>query len=159
MPTPTKKQKEFKSLDKYSNLLDSSIRIPGTQKTIGLDPLLGLIPGVGDVAGYSFSMVLIYNMVKYGASKRLVLKMMGNVILDSTIGFIPLVGTIFDFVYKSNDRNVRLFREYHDDGMHRESTMPLFLGLMAISFVFLFALAFVAWWVFSSIGEWMSVMP
>ena len=143
--THGKEAPQFKVLEKYSRILDSSIRIPGTQRTIGLDPIIGFIPVVGDLAGYGFSVTLLYYAIKHGCSKRLIIKMMGNAALDAFMGMIPFVGTIFDFVYKSNERNLNMFMEYHEQGMHRESTLPIFLVLAGVSFLLLVAFSYLAY--------------
>lgn len=144
---------EFKMLEKYSKVLDSSIKIPGTEKSIGIDPIIGLIPVVGDLAGYAFSVMLIYYSIKHGASKRVLMKMLGNTALDATIGIIPIVGTIFDFAYKANERNLKLFKEYHEEGMHRESTLPLFIGAVSVFFVIILAVAYLGFYLLSSLVE------
>jgi len=129
-------------LERYAKLLDSSIRIPGTDKKIGLDPIIGLIPVVGDIAGYLFSALLLYKTIKLGASKRLLFKMLGNALLDASIGSIPILGFFFDFAYKSNERNLRLFNEYHEQGLHRESTFGIFILLLSISLIFLLIISY-----------------
>ncbi|NNC83748.1 MAG: DUF4112 domain-containing protein [Flavobacteriales bacterium] len=134
--TDTEQKLELGVLQRYADLLDSSIRIPGTQWTIGLDPIIGLIPVVGDLAGYLFSILILFKCYKLGASKMLILKMFGNITLDATIGSIPILGLFFDFAYKSNERNLRLFKEYHTQGKHRESTLPFFLGLFILTTLF-----------------------
>lgn len=121
---------DFKFLEKYANWLDSKFKIPGTKSTIGIDPLIGMIPVAGDIAGYGFSILLIFYMIKHGASKMLVLKMLGNATLDALIGAIPVLGTIFDFVYKANERNYILLKEYHGENKHQGSTLPFFIGLL-----------------------------
>ena len=136
-------------LERYANLLDSSISIPGSKKTIGIDPIIGLIPLVGDMAGYIFSLLLVYKSLRMGASKMLILKMTGNALLDATVGAIPVVGFFFDLAYKSNERNLRLFREYHEQGMHSESTLPLFIALVSISLLFLFGISWICYEIFT----------
>ena len=129
-------------LDKYARLLDSSIKVPGTNKSFGLDPILGLIPIAGGVVGFGFSVLLLLKIVQLGASKRLLAKMFGNVILDATLGSVPLLGTIFDFVYKANERNLKLFREYHDEGKHRESVLPYFIAFTLIGLGMILAICY-----------------
>ena len=110
-----------KWIEDLSKLLDSSIKIPGTNITIGLDPIISLIPGLGDVASYAASVVLLIGIVNEGVSGKLVLKMLGNILLDLIIGLIPGVGSVFDFFFKANDRNLQLLREYNDEGKHKGS--------------------------------------
>jgi hypothetical protein len=129
-------------LDKYAMILDSSFKIPGTNRTIGIGPILGLTPVAGPLIGYVYSAMLIFKLVQLGASKRLVLEMLGNITLDATVGTIPLLGTIFDFVFKANNRNVRLLLEYHDEGKHTESSVTIFLTLALLIFAFVGALGY-----------------
>jgi len=86
-------------------------------------------------------MTLIYYLIKHGGSKRLIMKLSGNAFLDATLGSIPLFGTVFDFFYKANDRNYKLFKEYHELGMHKESSKPYFIALAIVFLVLLIALS------------------
>jgi hypothetical protein len=89
-------------------LLDSSIRVPGTQFRFGLDAIIGLIPWAGDVIGSALSFGIIGLAFQMGASRWTLVRMGFNVLLELIIGAIPVFGDIFDAVWKSNDRNVRL---------------------------------------------------
>ena len=143
MPTqphnPDFEQKpKLKHLEKISRLMDSKFTVPGTKFKFGVDPVLGLIPGVGDALTFGVSSYLIYHMYRYGASNKLVVLMMLNVIVDTVIGSIPVLGGIFDFFYKANDRNVRLMKQYYEEGRHRGSgkwiiivAVILFLAIFA----------------------------
>lgn len=124
---------ELKRLDQMANLLDSKFKIPGTDMKFGIDPILGLIPGVGDIISYVMSLLLIYYSAKYGASGKVVMKMLGNVILDFTVGKIPVLGYIFDFTYKANDRNVSLLKEHYEEDKHQGSAMKYILVYFAIA--------------------------
>jgi hypothetical protein len=91
-----------------SRLLDNALRIPGTQHRVGLDPLLGLLPGGGDAASLAISAYFLWESRKMGASKNLLWRMAGNVAVDALIGSIPLMGDVFDFGFKANARNLRM---------------------------------------------------
>ncbi|MEQ8821765.1 MAG: DUF4112 domain-containing protein [Sumerlaeia bacterium] len=95
-------------LRRLAHLWDSHFRLPGTDFRFGLDGLLGLIPGVGDLAGAAFSCYLIYEAEKLGASRRQQAQMVANVLLDALIGTVPLVGDLFDFAFKANQRNLKI---------------------------------------------------
>ncbi|MBY0311582.1 MAG: DUF4112 domain-containing protein [Phycisphaerales bacterium] len=95
-------------LRKLAVLMDSSIRIPGLKFRIGLDPLIGLLPGVGDLITTSISAYIIYQGYKLGADRVTILKMIGNALIDGLLGEIPIAGDIFDFAFKANLRNLRL---------------------------------------------------
>jgi len=95
-----------------ADLLDNALRIPGTQIRIGLDPLMGLIPGFGDLAGGLASAYVILEAARAGAPASLLLRMLGNVGIDSIVGSLPVAGDLFDVAWKSNARNVRLLERH-----------------------------------------------
>lgn len=136
---------ELKWVDKITNLMDSKFRVPGTSFRFGIDPILGLVPGLGDATSLAISGSLIYYMAKFGASKKLIIMMIGNVILDATIGSIPILGNIFDFTYKANQRNVRMLKRYHEEGKYRGSGKGVLMTIVAV-FVGLIALVLYGTW-------------
>lgn len=118
--------------------LDSAIGIPGTKARVGLDPLLGLIPGVGDLAGAALSGYIVLSGIHLGASRTTVLRMIGNVALETLVGTVPLLGDLFDAGWKANNRNVALIeRHVAAPGATRTSSR----GMIAIVAVVLLLLA------------------
>jgi hypothetical protein len=111
----------LKLVEDIARFLDSKFVIPGTNIRFGLDPIASLFPVVGDFLTFMVSAALIHTMYNHGASRKVVIKMMLNTTLDAVIGTIPLVGTIFDIFYRSNDRNVRLLHEHYFEGKHQGS--------------------------------------
>lgn len=105
-------RQELEELERFAALLDAQIGIPGTRFRVGLDGLLGLVPGIGDGAGALLSLIIVVKARTLGAPTGLVLRMLANVVIDSAIGAIPLAGDLFDLFYKSNRRNVRLLRRH-----------------------------------------------
>jgi len=93
-------------------LLDSSIRIPGTNFRIGLDAIIGLAPGIGDVVGALISTYIIGAAWRIGTPKSTLMRMSFNVLVESVIGALPLLGDLFDAAWKSNERNVRLLESH-----------------------------------------------
>lgn len=93
-------------LRRLARLMDSSIGLPGTRWRIGLDPLLGLIPGVGDAVGIGASLWIVSEARRLGLRGPVIGRMLGNVALDGLIGTIPLLGDLFDAGYKANERNM-----------------------------------------------------
>jgi hypothetical protein len=89
---------------------DNSIRIPGTNRTIGADGFASLIPGIGTFIGTGLSLYLVVEAVRHGAGLKTVAKMGGNVVLDTLVGAIPAVGFLFDMAFKANQRNLRLLK-------------------------------------------------
>lgn len=127
-------------LDALATLLDNRFRIPGTQIRFGLDALIGLVPYLGDVAGFAVSGVLFSVMLKRGAGPLILLRMMGNFALDAAVGAIPLLGDIFDFGYKANRRNVDLLKNYYADDTPKPAVRSSVLFLLFLFFAFLVAL-------------------
>jgi len=108
----TTKQTETTLLDKLVKLMDTAIKIPGTNIRFGLDAIIGLIPGLGDSASFIISGGLMLMMAKKGINTQLVMQMLGNVAVDYLIGAIPLLGDLFDVGFKANQRNLDLLKKY-----------------------------------------------
>jgi hypothetical protein len=104
------------ALRKWSVLLDSAFRVPGTRLTFGLDPILGLIPGVGDLTSPFFAALLILHAVRFRIPRVVQLRMLMNALIDLGIGSIPVVGDLFDFGWKANVRNLDLLEHYARPG-------------------------------------------
>ena len=115
-----------------ARLLDDLIRIPGTNIGIGLDPVIGLIPGLGDVIGGVMSSYILLVAAQEGAPTSVLIRMLGNIALDSVVGVVPVVGDLFDVGMKSNRRNVDLLERYL--GSPRE-TKAASRGVVALVFL------------------------
>ncbi|OYD24999.1 DUF4112 domain-containing protein [Oceanimonas baumannii] len=112
MPTQTPNQQETRAkLDRLAWLLDSAIRLPGGLR-IGLDGMMGLIPGVGDLAGALFSSYILLQAARMKVPVSVLARMAFNILLELVIGSIPVLGDLFDFFFKANRRNVRLMEKY-----------------------------------------------
>ncbi|TRX60505.1 DUF4112 domain-containing protein [Fulvivirga sp. M361] len=103
----------IRAVEALSRLLDTKFKFPGTDFRFGLDPIISLVPVIGDVISYAISGLLIVTMYRHGASGKVVRRMVFNATLDAVIGSIPLIGTIFDFYFKANQRNVQLLKEHY----------------------------------------------
>ncbi|MEO6528035.1 MAG: DUF4112 domain-containing protein [Gemmatimonadaceae bacterium] len=97
-----------------TRLLDSAARIPGTGIRFGLDPILGLVPGLGDVAGAVLSGYLVLLAQRLGAPRVVVLRMLANVAADTVGGTVPILGDAFDVAFKSSSRNLALLERTLD---------------------------------------------
>jgi hypothetical protein len=131
-----------------AQVLDRSIRVPGTDVRIGLDPLIGLIPGIGDaVAGLAGSMIL-FLAARLQVPKIVLVRMSVNIALNGMLGTIPIIGDLFSVWFQSNVRNVALL-ERHIAASGRESTVGdwvFVLGLaLAIVSLFVGTLIMVVW--------------
>ncbi len=104
-------REEVEKLGRLSTLLDSRFRLPGTAIRFGWDAVLGLIPGVGDLVALGPSAYLIYKGYRLGARKRTLTRMTLNTGADFLLGGVPILGDVFDLVFKANNRNVALLRK------------------------------------------------
>lgn len=123
MNTKPLKQTGLKNLDSLAKLMDTQFRIPGTNIRFGFDAIVGIIPGIGDFAGFMISGYMMTLMAKNGASSFLLARMALNVLIDSIIGAIPILGDIFDIAFKSNQRNMKLMHEHYVEGRHSGKCM------------------------------------
>ena len=92
--------------------LDEGIRVPGTRIRFGLDPILGLVPGLGDVAGALLGGAILMEAYRRQLSRTTLIRMAANIILDTAAGAIPLLGDALDFVWKSNRRNLDILEKH-----------------------------------------------
>ena len=135
-------------------LLDSSIPIPGTRLTIGLDALIGLFPFIGDLIGVLLSSYILSEAARLGAPKVVLWRMAFNVGIEGVVGIIPFAGDVFDAAWKANQRNVRLLDAWFDQPGTAERSSRLFgiglviavvLGLALLGYASFLALR----WIFS----------
>jgi hypothetical protein len=124
-------------------LMDNSIPLPGGLR-IGVDAIIGLVPGIGDAIGALISAYIINEAREMGAPRSLLLRMMGNVIIDTVVGAVPLAGDLFDAAFKSNSRNLALLAQYQLDpvGTRRGSRWVVagFFLLLALMVLVLIAI-------------------
>jgi hypothetical protein len=97
---------------KLSRLMDTSIRIPLTGFRIGIDPIIGLVPGAGDLISTAFSAYIIFLATRFGIPRQDLAKMIFNVGLETVVGTVPFVGDLFDAFYKSNIRNLAILEQH-----------------------------------------------
>ena len=142
MPTAFSTDDRLRWVERIARLLDSQFRLPGTTFRFGLDPVLGLLPVVGDLSTTAVSVLLLLTMLRHGASGAVVLRMALNILIDTLVGGIPILGNVFDFAYKSNERNVALLRRHYAEGQHPGSGRGLIM-LVVLAFVVVSGL--VAW--------------
>lgn len=112
MPEPSNLPPALPHLRRAVLVLDDGIRVPGTSFRIGLDPVLGLVPGIGDVAGGALAVAIIGAAVRQGVSRYTLLRMAGNIALDAAVGVVPILGDLFDVVWKANRRNLTLLERH-----------------------------------------------
>lgn len=108
------RQRSLARLRRLARLMDSALGIPGTRIRFGADSALGFIPGAGDVIGLGISAFALMEAWRLGAPPRLMARMIGNVAIDTGIGAIPIAGDIFDVLFKSNTRNLKLLLDHFE---------------------------------------------
>lgn len=114
-----------------ARVLDTAVGVPGTPIRIGLDAVLGLIPGVGDMIAAGVSGYIVLTAVKRGAPRAIVVRMLANIGIDTILGSVPVIGDLFDVAFKSNIRNVELL-ERHASQPAAVETSSRRLGLLVV---------------------------
>lgn len=112
--TREERARRIKRIVALSRLMDTAFRIPGTSIRFGADSVVGLIPGVGDIGGAVVSLFIIAEARRLGMPTAMLIRMLGNVGLDTGIGAIPLLGDVFDLFFKSNKRNAAIILSHFD---------------------------------------------
>ena len=153
-PLSDRQLQRLKALQHISRLLDSAFVLPGTQIRIGLDPLLGLVPGIGDLASPLFAMALLWQSRDLGIPRVVQLRMIFNVAIDALVGLLPIAGDLFDFAWKANDRNFALLERHAFEQRRPSAGDWLFvIGLMALLVVIAAIPFLLAGWLISLAGS------
>jgi hypothetical protein len=106
------KRATLERLERLAYWLDDRFRVPGTGFRVGLDGLVGLVPGVGDVVTNALTAYIVYQAWRLGIPKRVLLRMLANLGIDTLVGIVPVAGDLLDVGFKANRRNVRLLRRH-----------------------------------------------
>lgn len=115
MATPAANAEQIalrRRLARIARIMDSSIRVPVIGKRIGWDAVLGLIPGVGDLAGAAISGYIVLAALQLGVPKGGIVRMLGNIGVETLIGAVPVVGDLFDMAFRANERNVAIVEQH-----------------------------------------------
>jgi hypothetical protein len=115
-----------------SRLLDSAFLVPGTSYRVGLDPILGLVPILGDLVSPLFAVVMIWQARDLDLPRVVQLRMIFNVAIDSLVGMVPLLGDAFDFAWKSNEMNLALLERHAFEERRASAGDWLFVVLMIV---------------------------
>jgi hypothetical protein len=119
-------------LRRLVTLFDSAFRVPGTRIRFGLDPIVGLIPGIGDMASPALAILIIWQATRLRVPKVVLVRMALNALIDAGVGVIPVVGDVFDFGWKSNDWNLALLDRHARPGTVPSAADWLFVALCAL---------------------------
>jgi hypothetical protein len=132
-PRTTREEKVSPGLRALVRLMDDAIQIPGTNFRVGLDALIGVIPGFGDIAGGIMSSVVILAADRAGAPRSVIARMVGNAGIDMLFGAVPLLGDLFDAGWKANRRNLNLLERYLERPSETRRSSKLFvIGAIAL---------------------------
>lgn len=110
--TAADRAKTLKRLSRLARTMDTAIKIPFVKTRLGADALIGLIPGLGDMAGLLVSSYVLAEAWRLGAPGSVLVKMAGNIAMDTGLGAVPVLGDIFDVYFKSNTRNLNLLLDH-----------------------------------------------
>lgn len=142
-------------LQRYAKVLDKAFRIPGTNIRFGLDPIIGLIPGLGDLASPIFAALLVVEGSRLGIPKIILLRMVVNALIDAVIGAIPFAGAVGDIFFRANTKNLALLEHYSVAG--RTATRRdywfvwIALGLLLLGII---AIVWLTLWLASLAFSW-----
>jgi len=143
--------RQIDQLRQWSRVMDSAYRVPGTQVRFGWDPIVGLVPGLGDVATASFSAVLLYRALRLGVPRVVLARMVLNILIDLAAGIVPFVGDLVDVAWKSNSLNFALLERHERPGV-KPSTADwavVLLALVVVGGIVSLVLLSVFWMVYS----------
>ena len=121
---PQKVKQALLQLDRVAQLLDSQYRIPYTKINFGWDVIIGFVPVVGDLVAFGLASLLIFEARSFGAPKSVIMKMMGNLVIEFVAGSVPVLGDAFDVYWKANLRNIGLLRSFLGQQIRPEEKQP-----------------------------------
>lgn len=134
-----------------SNLLDRAFRVPGTQWRFGLDALIGLFPGLGDIVGSLVGVYSLWIAQQMGAPGVILARMVLNLVVDGIVGLVPVAGDLFDFAFKAHSRNQALLARWVQSPHTTQRSSWLVLAACALVLLALLAAAI---WLFISAVQW-----
>jgi hypothetical protein len=145
-PEPPRTPPGLERARRIARVLDDFVRVPGTDRRIGLDPVIGLVPGLGDWLTLVISLDLVFSAARLGAGAAVLVRMTGNLALDALVGTVPLVGDLFDFGWKANKRNLALLESLVRDREGTRRRSRWLIGFILAAAVSLVALGLWAGW-------------
>lgn len=131
-PLPAKQISKLTRLRRVSKILDNAIAIPGTKISFGLDPILGLIPGGGDTITGGIASYIVVEAARMGVPREILGKMVGNILIDSFAGTVPVVGDLFDLGWKANVKNLELLEKHLDITKSSKGDRLFIFGLIVV---------------------------
>ena len=116
---PRSRAERLARLDAFASLLDTAFVIPGTNVRFGFDSLIGLVPGIGDFVTTAASLWLLHEARQLGAPATVLMRMFGNIVIDGTVGAVPVIGDVFDVMWRANRRNLRILQQWLERDQRR----------------------------------------
>ncbi len=138
-------------IGRVTRVLDELVTVPGTSQKVGLDPVVGLIPVVGDALAAGVGLWVIGEAARFGIPRIVLGRMIVNLVVDLVIGAIPILGDLYDVAFRSNSRNLALFRRHAldpDASTRGEQAFVFGLVLLLVGIVWLLVVAVGAVWQF-----------
>jgi Domain of unknown function (DUF4112) len=137
---PAKLAKTQRQLDDLAWLMDNYFKIPGINWRFGLDSIIGLVPGAGDILAGIIAVFIVLRALQFKLPGIVIVRMILNTLLDVTVGAIPFIGDLFDLFFKANTRNMALFHKYSGEPATSTTAHWLFIGGLALGFFLVFAM-------------------
>lgn len=146
-PLTPAQQQRIRALRPIARLLDSAYEVPGTSYRIGLDPIIGLVPGFGDLVSPLFTVFILWQARDLDLPRVVQLRMLANVAIDTVVGAVPLVGDLFDVAWKANEKNLALLEAHATEERRASVSDWLFVVLLTIGVLAIAAVPFllIAW--------------
>jgi hypothetical protein len=150
-------QRRLTVLRHFSRLLDSAYEVPGTTYRFGLDPIVGLVPGIGDLISPLFTIALLWQGRDLNVPRIVQARMLFNVAIDTTLGIVPIVGDLFDFAWKANDMNMALLERHAVEDRRPSAGDWLFVSGLTVLLLVLAAVPIVLTaWILSALSNLLS---
>lgn len=145
----------LEALRKVAKVLDSAFVVPGTSYRVGLDPILGLVPGLGDLVSPFFTIGILWQARELALPRIVQLRMIFNVAIDSLVGAVPVLGDLFDFAWKANTMNLALLERHAQEERTASAGDWLFVILMVVLVVLVAVIPFViVGWLVATAGSY-----
>jgi len=153
-------RRDLVRLRAIARLFDTALGIPGTRWRFGIDALFGLVPGLGDIAGAIVAIYALHVARGLRAPAAIQLHMLGNVAVDALVGTVPLIGDLFDFVFKAQTRNLKLLEDWLGSPQEtsRRSRRGLLLVPLAVLLLFV-GLTVLGVWMLYLVIHWIATLP
>lgn len=142
---------DLERIRSLTGIMDTRFKVPGTNISFGLDPIIGLIPAAGDIVTFAVSAFLVLLMARHKVKGQVLLFMLFNIAFDFLIGAIPILGWIADFRLKANSRNLRLLEKHYVEGKYQRG----FGNTIALILLMLIACVWLAIWGTMELLKWL----